>query len=483
MVELSREALSAIVISSTLAAYVIIGLVFSRRVKSGEDFLIAGGKLSYIPLFGTYLATYFSAVSMLGWPGDMYAFGISAAWLAIFWALGTVLTILVARRFWHYRKLITPPDFMTARYESKLLELLVGVTSFVALIFGIIVQYVAMGIAWSVALGRSFVEGVLITTATMAIIIAAGGLVSVAWSDVLKAAIFVVAILGGGAYIFANVVNPLECMHKVAAIDPGFFDPFRVYAPTGVVMLFFIWTLGVATHAQYLQRITAAKSLKTAFFQYTSWYFVTVIYVFLLLLAMAAKTLFPTGLPAGWTRDYVLPALFYHYAPPAIYSLFLAGVIAAALSTADSVIQLATSIFIKNAVELARGKPFSSKARLNIGRALAFSLAFLVGAAAIFRPAAIIYLAGYAWGLLAVGYFAPVFFGLYWRQASKTAAILSVLIGLVFFIVAQALALAGLWKVPVPPVALGSVAALISYIAIAFATKPTPPPEVTPGAK
>ncbi len=71
MVELSRETLSATVISLTLAAYVAVGLIFSRRVKSGEDFLIAGGKLSYIPLFGTYLATYFSAVSMLGWPGDM----------------------------------------------------------------------------------------------------------------------------------------------------------------------------------------------------------------------------------------------------------------------------------------------------------------------------------------------------------------------------------------------------------------------------
>ncbi len=364
---------------------------------------------------------------------------------------------------------------MTARYGSKLLELLVGITSFIALVFGIVVQYIAMGIAWSVALGRSFVEGVLITTALMAIIIAAGGLVSVAWSDVLKAAVFVIATLGSGVYIFTNVMNPLEGIRKVATIDPQFFDPFRVYAPFGVVMLFFMWTLGVATHAQYLQRITAARSLKTVFFQYTSWYFITVIYVFLLLLAMTAKVMFPTGLPAGRTRDYVLPALFYHYAPPAIYSLFLAGIIAAALSTADSVIQLATSILIKNVIEPARGKPLSSKARLNVGRVIAFALTFLVGAAAIFRPAAITYLAGYAWGLLAVGYFAPVFFGLYWRRASKTAAILSVLIGWVFFIIAQALALAGRWTVPISPAALGSMAAVISHIVIAFVAKPTPP--------
>lgn len=476
MVELSRESLSAIVICSTLAAYVVIGLIGSRRVKSGEDFLIAGGKLGYIPLFGTYLATYFSALSLLGWPADMYTFGISAAWIGIFWALGATLTVLVARRFWYYR-IITPPDFMTARYGSKLLELLVGVTSTIALVFGIVVQYVAMGIAWSVALGRSYVEGVLITTAMMAIIIAAGGLVSVAWSDVLKAAVFVVGVLGSGVWIFSRVADPIDCMRRLATTNPELFDPFRVYSPFGVAMLFFMWTLGVATHAQYLQRVSAGRSIKVTLFQYTSWYFVAVIYVFLLLLAMVARVMFPGGVPMGWSRDYVLPALFYYYAPPAIYSLFLAGIIAAALSTADSVIQLSTSIFIKNVVELARGKPFSSRARLYLGRILSFILTFLVGLAAIYRPGAITYIAGYAWGLLAVGYFAPVFFGLYWRKANKLAAILSVVIGWIFFITAQALALAGRWTFPIAPAALGSMGAVISYIVIALVGKPTPLPK------
>lgn len=473
MTELSRELLSTIVIGSTLAAYVIVGLIASRRVKSGEDFLIAGGKLGYLPLFGTYLATYMSALSMLGWPADIYTFGISATWIGIFWALGGALTVLVARRFWHYR-IITPPDFMAARYKSKLLEFLVGITSFIALVFGIITQYVAMGIVWSIALGRSYAEGVLITTVMMAIIIAAGGLVSVAWSDVLKAAVLVVGVLGSGAWIFANVANPVDCIRNLATTNPGFFDPFRVYSPFGVAMLFFMWTLGVATHAQYLQRISAGKSLKVTLFQYTAWYFVAALYAFVVLLAMVAKVVFPSGVPVGWSRDYVLPALFYYYAPPPVYSLFLAGIIAAALSTADSVIQLATSILIKNVVELARGKSFSSKTRLSIGRILSFALTVLVGIAAIYRPAAITYVAGYAWGLLAVGYFAPVFFGLYWRRASKTAAILSVLMGWAFFIVAQALALAGRWTVAISPAALGSMSAAISYIVLALVVKPTP---------
>ena len=480
MVELSRETISAIIISSTLAAYVFVGLIASRRVKSGEDFLIAGGRLGYIPLFGTYLATYISALSMLGWPADIYTFGISATWIGIFWALGAALTVVVARRFWYYR-LITPPDFMTARYGSKLLEFLVGVTSFIALVFGIVTQYVAMGIVWSIALGRSYIEGILITTAMMAIIISAGGLVSVAWSDVLKAVVFLVGVVGSGVWIFANVANPIDSMMKLATTNPGFFDPFRVYSPIGVIMLFFMWTLGVATHAQYLQRITAGKSLKVTIFQYTAWYFVAVLYVWVVLLAIVAKVLFPSGVPMGWSRDYILPALFYYYAPPAIYALFLAGIIAAAISTADSVIQLSTAIFIKNIVEIARGKPFSSRARLHIGRILSFALTFLVGVAAIARPAAITYVAGYAWGLLAVGYFAPVFFGLYWRRASKAAAIISVVIGWTFFIVAQALALAGRWTIAISPAALGSMAATISYIVIAFAAKPTPPPvELSP---
>ena len=91
--------LATAIIVSTLIAYIIIGIVASRRVRSAEDYFIAGMKLGVVPLVGTYLATYFSGVSMMGYPGNIYMLGIATLWFPVFWALGTLILIFVALRF------------------------------------------------------------------------------------------------------------------------------------------------------------------------------------------------------------------------------------------------------------------------------------------------------------------------------------------------------------------------------------------------
>lgn len=456
------------IIVLTLIAYTLVGIYASRAVKSAEDFLIAGMRLTSLPLFGTYLATYFSGVSMMGFPGDMYARGVAVLWLPIFWALGTVLLIIVAMKFREY-SIVTPAEFIRVKYGSILLEILVGISTVVALIFGLTVQFIVMGISWSLAIGRPYWEGVIITAIIIAIIIGVGGLISVAWSDVLKAAVFLIAILVGGVWVLIHLGGPANIISKVGELDPKLLDPIGPYTAVGLVMLFFVWTFGVATHPQYLQRITAGKDLKTVLIQYIpSWIVLPVIYYLLLFMALGARVLMPK-LPEGYTTDYALPLLFKNYAPTTIFGFYLAGLIAAALSTTDSVIQLASSTLLVDVIKPIKPN-MSSKAMLNIARTFSTVLTLLVALFAITRPAPVLYLAGYAWGLLAVGYFAPVVFGLYLGKANRYGAISSVMLGWIFFIVAQALATIGRWPYPVSPVALGVIAAVITHPLVSIAT-------------
>lgn len=457
-----------LIIVVTLVAYVAIGAYTSRAVKNPEDFLIAGMKLAALPLFGTYLATYFSGVSMMGFPGDMYARGVAVLWLPVFWALGTVLLIIIALRFKAY-SITTPAEFIRVRYGSRFLEILVGVSTVIALTFGLIVQFTVMGIAWSLAIGRPYHEGVIITAITIAIIIAAGGLVSVAWSDILKAAVFAVAIFVGGAWVLQHLGGPAAIISRVGELSPALLDPVGGYTLMGLVMLFFIWTFGVATHPQYLQRVTAGKDLRTVLLQYIpSWVILVFIYYFLLFMALGARVLMPK-LPEGYTTDYALPLLLRDYSPTAIYGLYLAGLIAAALSTTDSVIQLAASTLLVDVVKPVK-PDVSPKAMLGLARALSIILTVFVALLSITRPAPVLYLAGYAWGLLAVGYFAPVFFGLYLGKANKYGAVSSVVLGWIFFITAQSLAFARMWPYPVPPVALGVMAAIATHPLVSIVT-------------
>jgi Na+/proline symporter len=452
----------------TLIAYLAVGFYFARRVRKVEEFYIAGMSLPTLPLFGTYLATYFSGVSMMGYPGDLYLVGVSALWLPVFWAIGTILLVIIALKFREYN-IITPVDFMRARYKSSLLELLVGITTITALIFGLTVQFIVMGITWSFILGRPFSEGVIITALVIALITASGGLVSVAWSDILKAAIFIVAILVGGIWLITSLASPTSIVETISKTNPKLLDPIGGYGLIGIIFLFFVWTFGVAAHPQYLQRITAARDVRTALLQYTAWIIMALVYIILLFMALAARTVMPE-LPKGYTKDYVLLLFFKDYAPSIVYALWAAGLIAAALSTTDSVIQLATSTFNINVVKLIK-PDISAQALMRLGRILPFILTFLVASFAIFKPAPVIYLAGYAWGLLAVGYFAPVFFGLYWRRANKAAALASVILGWLAFIIAQTLATAKMWPYPAPPVALGVIIAIVTFIIVSIITK------------
>jgi len=467
------------IIVGTLAAYIAVGAISARRVRSIEDYFIAGMKLSVIPLTGTYLATYFSGVSMMGYPGDLYAFGISALWLPIFWALGTVILIFVALRL-KKASMITPADFFRLRYGSSLLEVLVSITSVIALIFGLIVQYRVMGVAWSLALNRPFEEGVMITALVMAIIIALGGLVSVAWSDVLKAIVFLIAIFVGAAWILTALGGIGGIIDKVAERHGALLDPVGGYTALGIFFLFFIWSLGVGTHPQYLQRIIAAKDTRVALLQYViSWPILALVYLALTSLALGARVLMPT-LPQGYTRDYALPLLFKNYCPEVIYALYLAGLIAAALSTADSVIQLAASLLCVNVVKVVK-PDVKLQTLLLAGRITGFILTILIAFLAIRPLPAIMYLAGYSWGLLAVGYSATTIFGLYWRRANRVGALASVIGGWIAFIIAQTLAGARLWPLKeVPPVAVGVVTALVLLPIGSLLTSPPPKERVEP---
>lgn len=468
-----------VIIVATLLAYVAIGLWSARTVKSSDSFLIASGQLGWLPLTGTYVATYTSSVTVLGAAAGIYAAGISYLWVLISFAAGACLTAVVAPRF-RKASITTPADFFKVRYGSDFLVRITTLGSIVALIFGLMAQFTGMGIVWSLALNRSFGEGIIVTAVVMLIIIASGGLVSVAWSDVLKAFVFWVAAVVGAIWVLSKVGGLKPLIEQVVSGYPGHASiTAGVGGPLGILFIFLTWTCGIATHPQYLQRISASKDETANLMQYTlGWIMIAMVFISLSVVGLLGRALIEE-LPAGYTRDYVGPLLMQRHAPIVVYGLFLAGLMAAALSTADSVIQLCVSLVAKNVVKDVMKPDMSDRFLLTVSRYLSVFLVLFIAALALYRWAWIIYIAAYCWGILAILYFAPVMIGLFWKRVNTIAASVSVIGGLLAFLAAQTLALLGRWPYKeVPPTGVGVLAGIALIILISSLT-PSPDEQFT----
>jgi Na+/pantothenate symporter len=161
------------------------------------------------------------------------------------------------------------------------------------------------------------------------------------------------------------------------------------------------------------------------------WPLITLINTGLLIIGLAAVVAVQE-LPAGTTRDYIGPFFIIQNAPVFLYGLFLAGLMAAALSTADSVIQLCVS-FVSNNIVKGQIKPdIDDKALLSMSRVLSIIFVVFVGALTLFKWKWIVYI------VHIVGDFSHLVFCayiicLYWRRANKFGAHWSVIGGLAAF--------------------------------------------------
>ena len=74
-----------------------IGFWASKKIQNDEDYLMGGFKFGLLPMTGTYLATYFSALSLLGGVGLIYRIGVGGPLSVPFWQFASEEFALSAR--------------------------------------------------------------------------------------------------------------------------------------------------------------------------------------------------------------------------------------------------------------------------------------------------------------------------------------------------------------------------------------------------
>ncbi|MEM1533264.1 MAG: sodium:solute symporter family protein [Desulfurococcaceae archaeon] len=389
------------------ALYIVFGTVIallSRRlgVKTTADYFVAGYRLGGFLASMTYAATTYSAFMMLGLVGYSYATGIASLGFELIYLVATIgFLTLVGPRMWRLareRKWITPSEMLSDLYAWRPLGTYVALTYMISLIPYTAAQLKGISEVTS-SLGLSYGVGVAIASTILIAWIVLAGIWSVATTDayqgmlmissVIVLIVWTTAFLLPSKYIsLAKVVDSLVNSSSGNLLD-------LTWSPEFFISMSVPWIFFAITNPHVVQRIYMPKDEKSYkimveyFALYGFIYTLATVSLGLLFRAYASIALDPTVEQAlVRDRDSVTP-MFLKLAHPLLASVVYTSIIAAAISTANSIILTVTSSITRDLYERMVSAP-----NQRVSKAVTImSIAFLTVAAALiayYRPAFIV---------------------------------------------------------------------------------------------
>ena len=361
---MSERAIIYTVIFAIYIAFLVWGVISSlRQVESFSDFTTGGHRMGLILGVGTSVATWVSVASIMGVPGFLYRTGAAAiiGWIAG-WFFCTAMFPLIAYKI-RLPKLPmrTFPEFMRLRYEPHLdrspLQILVALLMFVGYFIFTHLQVVGFGIVFNTITGIPY-EYAIFGFLLILVLTCSGGFWSVAASDTINAVLILIGlIVGCGAVLSATggIGNIMDAVAATTApineggepLPPGIM--LTATGSFGASVLFGIFisnAFGSLVAPHWITRFMAPKNAKAAALQ-MMWTLIALIPIFvcLIIFGLGAKALMPS-LPVGKTTDYIMPLIMDKYAPPVVAAMTLVALLAAAVSTANSMLlNCSTSLY------------------------------------------------------------------------------------------------------------------------------------------
>jgi SSS family transporter len=425
-----------ILVFAYLIGTLALGAYAGRRVKTTQDFAVAGRSLPLIMVITTTFATWFGAETVMGIPAKFAQGGLSAVVEDPF---GAGMCLVLVGAFFaaklYKMNLMTIGDYYRERY-GRGVEVFCSIAIILSYLGWVAAQVTALGLVFSLLSGGAISPewGMFIGVVSVLIYVMMGGMLAVAWTDFVQ---MIVLVLGLTFIAFA-AADLAGGAGKVIALAQG-NDWFRIlpeHTPKG--WLFFIAAaitimFGSIPQQDVFQRVMSAKNSGTAAkgamiggFSYILFAFVPMFIVASSLLIMpdAAKVLLKDD------PQKLLPTLIMQHMPFFAQVLFFGALLSAIKSTSSATLLAPSTSFVENILK--NIKPgLTDKQLLRAMRITILVFAMLVLAYAIRMKGTSIYdLVSSAYQVTLVGAFIPLICGLYWKRATTQGAIFSIVMGI-----------------------------------------------------
>ncbi len=379
--------MTMIVFLLCLAAFVAIGLASVRKAQaSKKDYYLASSSVHPAMAGLSAVATNNSGYMFIGVIGFTYATGLAAIWLMVGWILGDFLaSLFIHRRLREVTESSGQVSFaaVVAKWSGQNFDLWRKIAAIISVLFlgaYAAAQIAAGGKALQGVLGWSPQTGAVISAVLILAYSAFGGIRASIWTDAAQSMVMVfamtllllVAVSGRGG---------LDATYAEMAAIPGFLNlfPDDLLFPgfLGVALFVLGWMfagLSVIGQPHVMVRFMALNE-PSDMAAARGWYYgyFTLFYALATGVGMMSRLYLPDL--GALDPELALPTMAVELLPAALVGVILAGIFAATMSTADSLV-LACSAAITS--DLAGGriqKPWIMKSVTGVVTLLALAFA------------------------------------------------------------------------------------------------------------
>lgn len=434
-----------------LVIYLVIVFAFAFYSQSPRnnkqdflsDYFLGNRGMGGFVLAMTLAATYASASSFIGGPGAAYKMGLGWVLLAMIQLPAAWLTLgVLGKKFAieaRKHNALTLNDILYARYQSRAVVVLASLTLLLAFFAIMVVQFVGAARLLQTVTGLSYLQGLTIFAITVGIYTTIGGFRAVVMTDAVQGVMMIIgtiALLIGVIHAGGGLSNLVSGLHQ---IDPSLLSPYGPDHFLSQPFMLSFWILvcfGVIGLPHAAVRCMSYKSSQSL---HRGMIISTAMVAFLMLGMHLSGALGRAIVPDIASPDQIMPTLMVTVLPPAIAGIFLAGPMAAIMSTIDSQLIQASATLLKDLyLNYVNPKVIDDShaprklSRLSFWITGIFSA--LVFVAATNPPEMIIWLNLLAFGGMQAVFLWPLVLGLYWKKASAAGALWSMLSGLICYV-------------------------------------------------
>lgn len=440
-----------IIVMSVYAVFLLwLGLRQGRKVNNVSDFSIGGRRLPGWVASLSERATGESSWALLGLPGAAYATGLLEVWTALGCVVGIVLAwaILAWRIQKEAEKLETDTftDFIVKKHgeKARLIRVTASLTIAFFFFFYIGAQFIGGAKTLNNLFGLDPVWGMISVAVLVIPYTIYGGFRSVAYTDVVQAIVMIAALvvtpIAGIIYlkcqpadqVFATSLS--EALTKAGTAYTNMAGNQGGFGAGCLIGGSLAWMFGyLGGLPQLTTRFMSIKDVRQAKIGRNIGIVWTIVaYLGALSIGWLGIALFGPESPVIADRENIMPTVLTTVFPPVVSGILITGVLAAIISTANSVLILSATELSENLIKpLRHGK--GSLLQLRVTTAILSVLALFV---AFFSAGQTVYaIVGYVWAGVGCTFSVVILFTLFWKRYHGTAAVITIVTGLVFTIV------------------------------------------------